>query len=214
MTNSHLNLNIFYVILWQLNFFVWLNWYWCWSFLYTFKDIQRGSKGRSNLTGWKVIISIQVYYMKSHLCFIRFLRCSKKYSHWLNIQHIGVIRVARNIHTGVHSGSILKYSTHRFHNICSSELPGIFTLEALCSATRTGTVKAKALDLAGPAKYWALDIALNIWKEFIREFPTCNHGCERIDSTATLSDGHTFDKIPQDLQQFLVHPDHCLSTLE
>ena len=74
------------------------------------------------------LVYLQVYYMKSRLCFIRFLRCSKKYSHWLHIQHIGVIRVARNIHTGFHSGSILKYSTHRFHNICSSESQGIFTL--------------------------------------------------------------------------------------
>ena len=59
----------------------------------------------------------------------------KEYSHW------------------GHSGSILKYSTHRFHNICSSELQGIFTLEALCSATRASSGQAKALDLVGPAKY-------------------------------------------------------------
>ena len=114
--------------------------------------------------------------MKSRLCFIRFLRCSKKYSHWLHIQHIGVIRVARNIHTGVHSGSILKYSTHRFHNICSSESQGIFTLEALCSATRASSVKAKALDLVGPGKYLSLDIYSNIEKNLFVNFPPVTMG--------------------------------------
>ena len=100
VTNSHLNLNIFYVILWQLNFFEWLNWYWCWScfkirskiFNEDPKDDQIQQVGR-----WLLVYKDTLW---SHTC------ASSDF-----------FAVQRNIHTGC-----------IFNTLESSELQGIFTL--------------------------------------------------------------------------------------